>query len=148
MQRGYSEVYYFRGGIPEWRSFKYPLVADQQLLKIKVPKISAKTLKQYLEEDDIFHLDVRPNPYKKYPKFIKGATRCSMLDLAQNYIYLPKDKKIALCGPAMKQSPIAGKFLIQKGYQVLGALKGGTMHWERKGNPVVAEDEIPYLGAE
>ena len=42
---------------------------------------------------------------------------------------LPKNKKVIICDWKMQQSPLAAKYLIANGFNVIGVLRGGTMRW-------------------
>ena len=50
-----------------------------------------------------------------------------------------------MAGPFMKQSPIAAKFLLQKGFNALGVLKGGINYWRETDYPLVRKNEISEL---
>ena len=83
----------------------------------------------------MFLLDVRPQDYSKGPKFIKGSYHCPLLILTDRIHDLPKDKKIIICDWKMQQSPLAAKYLIAHGYNVIGVLRGGTMRWLSEKRP-------------
>ncbi|MCK5405005.1 MAG: hypothetical protein KAI75_07225 [Desulfobulbaceae bacterium] len=154
VKRGYKNVYCFIGGIAEWRSFNYPMSTNDDLLNIKVKKISSKKLQKQLESDNLFVLDVRPtgfncrrcHPNRQGPKFLKNTVNCSMMHLHKRYTALPTDKKIIITDVQMKQSPSAARFLTQKGYKVIGVLKGGVSLWQDLDLPMIEEDEVKGLG--
>jgi rhodanese-related sulfurtransferase len=124
------------GGIPEWQNFNYPMTIDEEWQKIRVKKIVPKKLACLLEEKDFYILDVRPLDFKKNTSFIKGTRLCPLVYLSERYMEIPKDREIIITDWAMKQSPTAAKFLIRKGYDIKGVLKGGIERWESEKLPV------------
>ena len=155
--KGYEEVYYFQGGIPEWRYFNYPLTIGEKWQQTKVAKISPLEFKEILDTKmDIFLLDVRSLDQltlsrKDYVftmdnstlagNYINGARHCPLVYLEESYHLIPKDRRIIITDWIMKQSTIAAKFLTMKGYHVIGVLKGGTMRWQTEGLPVIEGDD-------
>lgn len=136
---GYTNVYCFEGGIPEWRSFGYPVEANKEYATMKVRKISPAKLYKILQKDDKpFILDVRPIAYESDREniFIKGAHICPMVYLADWIDNIPKDKKIVITDWTNKKAIIAAKFLTQKGFDVLGILKGGIVRWKEEKLPL------------
>ena len=79
--------------------------------------------------------------FKKNTSFIKGSVLCPLVYLSDRYQEIPAGQKIAITDWAMKQAPVAAKFLIAKGYTVAGVLKGGIERWESEKFPV--ETRIP-----
>ncbi len=122
--------------MPEWRMFNYPMVINPTWQKIKVKKIPPKDLRKRMDSEDFFILDVRPLSSVKKAPFIKGSVRCPLVYLAERYPEIPKGQPIIITDWAMKQSPVAAKFLIAKGYPVAGVLKGGMERWESDKLPV------------
>ena len=122
--------------MPEWRMFNYPMVINPTWQKIKVKKIPPKALLKRMDSEDFFILDVRPLNSVKNAPFIKGSVRCPLVYLAERYHEIPKEQSIVITDWAMKQSPVAAKFLIAKGYPVAGVLKGGVERWEIDKLPV------------
>ncbi len=92
----------------------------------------------------ILILDVRPLNFKRDVTFIKSALLIPLVQLAQDYRQLPKQTQLVVTDWAMKQSPTAAKFLILRGYDVRGVLKGGIERWKKEGFPV--EKRIPREG--
>ena len=138
---GYTNVSTFIGGIPEWRNFNYPMTVNKDILSIKVKILSPNTISKMLAEDPtIFVIDVRPYDYAHLQHFIKGSMRCATVEIADRYEEIPKDRKIIITDAYFKQSPIAAKYLIQKGYQVIGVLRGGIVRWIEEGLPTETED--------
>ncbi|ETR72924.1 MAG: rhodanese domain-containing protein [Candidatus Magnetoglobus multicellularis str. Araruama] len=136
MKLGYTDVYCFRGGIPEWRSFSYPMVVNEASMKMRIKKLKPKKLAKLMKKTDIFVVDVRPKDFKRDSSFIIGSIHCPLLDLTERYHEFPKDKQIVLTDWAMRQSPLAAKYLINEGYPVIGVLKGGIERWKHDNLPV------------
>lgn len=105
------------------------------MLSTKVKKISPKSVEDLIKSDpSVFILDVRP---KNFPEqtYIEGTTRIHMHELPQHIEEIPQDRPIIITDGYGKQSPIAGKFLITHGFNVLGAMKGGLGRWMEEGLP-------------
>ncbi len=150
--KGYTNVYYFTGGMPEWRFFNYPISVDKQLRNIKVNKLSPTKFNEYREQEDVFILDVRSLSSRSLINqesdfvldnstlsgdYVAGALHCPLVYLEDNYHLIPKNRKVLITDWIMKQAPIAAKFLTLKDYQVVGILKGGTARWQAEGFPLV-----------
>ena len=99
-----------------------------------------------MEKENIYILDVRPLNFKRDKSFIKGSKLCPLVHLIDRYTQLPKDRKIMITDWAMKQSPTAAKFLIEKGYTVLGVLKGGLERWKADNFPVEERELVKGIG--
>lgn len=104
--------------------------------KIKVKKIPPKDLAKIMNKESFYILDVRPLNFNKNTSFIKGSVLCPLVFLEARYPEIPEGRQIIITDWAMKQSPVAAKFLIAKGYPVLGVLKGGIERWEKEKFPV------------
>ena len=113
--------------------------------KIKVKKIPPKDFAKLVNSENFFILDVRPLSFKKNAAFIKGSVLCPLVYLADRYHEISKGQPIIIADWAMKQSPVAAKFLIAKGYTVVGVLKGGIERWERDKLPVEARKPLATL---
>ncbi|MCP4024600.1 MAG: rhodanese-like domain-containing protein, partial [Desulfobacteraceae bacterium] len=135
-ERGYTSVYAFIGGIPEWRRFNYSMTINKEWQKIRVKKLSPGKLLNLMKKEDIYILDTRPMNFKRDNTFIKGSTLCPLVYLIDRYPELPEKRKIVITDWAMKQSPTAAKFLMEKGYTIAGVLKGGLERWKADGFPV------------
>jgi rhodanese-related sulfurtransferase len=104
--------------------------------KIKIRKIQPKKLAGLLEKNDFYILDVRPLDFELNSSFIEGSFLCPLVFIADRYKEIPKDRQIILTDWAMKQSPIAAKYLSLKGYPIYGVLKGGIERWEAEKLPI------------
>ncbi len=54
---------------------------------------------------------------------------------------------IVIMDYAMKQSPVAAKFLMIKGYPVVGVLKGGLERWNSEGLPTKQRVPTQKIGS-
>lgn len=143
MTKGYTNVYWFTGGIPEWRYFNYPLLINTYWSTIKVKKISPQAFASLAADNKYFLLDVRPLEFSRNNSFIKNSVQCPVIYLEKYYKYIPKDCEIILSDWAMISATNAAKFLISKGYQVKGVLKGGIERWIAEKRPVDARPPEP-----
>jgi rhodanese-related sulfurtransferase len=142
VKHGYTKVYSFNGGIPEWRKFNYPMVIDPAWQVIKVKKLSPAAFKSMMDDNAVYILDVRPLNFKRDRSFIPGAHHCPLVFLEERYRTLPLDQDLLLTDWAMRQSPVAAKFLIINGYRVKGVLKGGMERWKSESHPFEERDPI------
>jgi rhodanese-related sulfurtransferase len=136
LELGYKDVYWFEGGIPEWYRFKYPMNINNKLKSIVVKKLSPDKITNYLKEESVTVLDVKPEWWDYNKGSIKGSLHIPLVKLQHNYTQIPRDKTLIIIDGLMRQSPTAARFLISKGYKVLGVLKGGITRWEKEGFPI------------
>ena len=143
---GYRQVYWFRGGILEWRKYLYDMVVDEELIKINIPKLSPDQFR-VLAKNDVLILDVRPRWWRESAEksgVIVGTNMMiPLLDLDRHMDSLPKDRPILLADRLMRQSIHAGKFLKKNGYNIIGVLKGGSRRWISEGLPVLKKEDEP-----
>lgn len=99
-------------------------------------KLSPDTVSDLLEDKNVIVLDVRPLEFARDPAFISGSVHCPLVYLSEHYDEIPKKCKVILTDWAMISSTNAAKFLIAKGYNVLGVLKGGIERWTTESRPV------------
>jgi rhodanese-related sulfurtransferase len=138
-------VYAFVGGIPEWRFYNYPMIIDKEWQKIKVPTMSPKEFAEIIGQDkSLLILDTRPSEFKADTAFFRNALHIPLIHLEERYREIPRQSKIVITDWAMKQSPMAAKFLIKKGYQVQGVLKGGLERFKTEiRNSDLLEERTP-----
>jgi len=136
IELGYKNVFWFEGGIPEWYRFKYPMNINKKLKSIPVKKLSPTKIADYIKKQVITILDIRPEWWDYNKGGIKGSLHIPLVNLEKNYKKIPHDKAIIITDGLMRQSPTAARFLINKGYNVIGVLKGGITRWEKEGFPV------------
>lgn len=151
VQRGYRHVYWFRGGILEWRKFQYDMAVDRVVSGIKVTKLRPEEFQEMIQ-GDVLVLDVRPKWWrqsKEHSGVIVGTEMMiPLLDLDQRLELLPKERPILLVDRLMRQSVHAAKFLQSKGYKVLGVLRGGAKRWVSEGRPVLQKELEPIPAAD
>lgn len=150
VKQGYTNVYWFQGGILEWRKFQYDMEVDKALSNIKISKFSPAKFRKMVK-DNVLVLDVRPQWWRQSKEkagVIEGTkTMIPLLKLDELMNLLPKDRPILVVDRLMRQSVHAGKFLKMNGYNILGVLKGGSKRWVAEGLPVLKEqDEPPTAG--
>lgn len=104
--------------------------------EITVKKISPKEVRNTLTDRTIYVLDVRPLDFSHETAFIRESIHCPLVYLSDRFGEIPKQRRILITDWAMKQSPSAAKFLIDKGYDVMGVLKGGIERWKAENLPV------------
>lgn len=144
-KQGYSRVYTFIGGIPEWRRFNYPMTVDPEYQRIPVTRLEPRRVQELLRDPAYFLLDVRPKDFQRDASFIAGARHCPLVHLGERYPALPADRTLIISDWAMKQSPAAAKFLTRKGYKVAGVLRGGMERWQAERLPVEQRTPGPGL---
>ncbi len=140
---GYKNVYRFTGGIPEWRSFNYPVTTSKKYSGLKVARLSPDKVAELIKSSDISILDVRPHNFSRNNHFLENSLHIPLLNLEEKVRKLPKGKPILITDWAMKQSPIAAKFLITGGYNVVGVLKGGIERWIAEDRPAIRREPRP-----
>lgn len=139
MQLGYQNVFWFEGGIPDWYRFNYPMNINQELKSIRVKKLSPARVAELIKQNRVTILDVKPEWWVANDGIIKDSLYLPLVKLQHTYQKIPHDKPIIISDGIMRQSPSAARFLISKGYQVLGVLKGGITRWEKEGFPVLKQ---------
>jgi CheY-like chemotaxis protein len=107
VKRGYSRVYTFIGGIPEWRRFNYPMTVDPACQRIPVTRLEPRRVQELLRDPAYFLFDVRPKDFQRDASFIAGARHCPLVHLGESDPTLPADHNIIITDWAMKQSPAA-----------------------------------------
>lgn len=113
---------------------------------VGVERLAPMELSALLQKENFYILDVRPLDFERDATFIRGSFLCPLLFLDARYVELPKDRKIVITDWAMKQSPVAAKFLKKKGCPVLGILKGGIERWKEEGLPVEERNPTNEIG--
>ena len=138
---GYTHAYWFKGGLPEWRRFGYPIAGESGLRDIKVKKLSPRRLQEASRRDAPTLLDVRPLWWNQSDAVLPGSLFIPLIELHQRYGEIPKGRPVIIVDGAMMQSPSAARFLTAKGFTVLGVLKGGILRWEHEGYPSTRRNE-------
>ena len=117
------------------------MFVDASASAIPVAKLKPAQVQALLQDPEQFLVDVRPQDFERNASFIRDQHHCPLVYLAERYQDLPRGKGIVITDWAMKQSPMAAKFLISKGYRVTGVLQGGMERWVAERLPV--EERIP-----
>lgn len=133
---GYTNVFVYNEGLPEWVKRGYPADLRKVYPKIDVPAISAADLKQMIDKkENIFILDIRDEDDLKAGT-IKGVRAIDIEVLDASLSKVPKGKKIVIMDLHGKQTNMAGRFLASKGYTDLVRLDGGFVSgWIKAGYP-------------
>ncbi|MFK5891914.1 MAG: rhodanese-like domain-containing protein [Pseudomonadota bacterium] len=144
VKRKYQHVFWFRGGIAEWRKYQYSMIQDRSIIDIKIKKLTPDKVIKIIESEDIFILDVRPKWFSQEIEdiFSNGyviGTNASipMVDLHARINELPNNRPILVTDGVMFQSINTGKYLKQQGYNVIGVLKGGIVRWAKEKKPMI-----------
>jgi rhodanese-related sulfurtransferase len=134
---GYTNVFVYNEGLPEWIKRGYPADLKTVYPKIEVPVISPEALKQMIDKkESIFILHLRDEDDIKAGT-IKGAHPIDLEVLDANLSQVPKGRKIVIMDLHGKQTNMAGRFLASKGYTDLVRLDGGFVSgWIKAGYPV------------
>ena len=135
---GYTRVYAFRGGLPEWIQAGYETVTVEKLPKADIPTIRPTDLKDLLDSGTpIVLLDVRPT-IETAKVWIDSGNRLELPfeDLSTRTAEIPKGKRIVIVDVNGKRAPVAGQYLTMKGYDNLSTLDGGMYAWVATDKPV------------
>lgn len=147
-QLGYKRVHWFKGGIPEWRKYDYPMNINKAMSKIVVKKLRVNEVENLIKQQNAFILDVRPFWFEGTQKYLLDSINIPLLELKTHIDKVPKDRPIIVADAFMKQSVSAAKYLKYQGYEVLGVLRGGINKWEKADMPVVKKSQVPVLNPE
>jgi rhodanese-related sulfurtransferase len=104
-----------------------------------VKKLSPAEVLELRRARPVYILDVRPLWWEQSDAALEGAVFIPLVNLDLEYQAVPRDREIIVTDGAMLQSPSAAKFLVAKGFKVLGVLKGGVLRWEKEGFPVLRQ---------
>ncbi|MDX2503065.1 MAG: rhodanese-like domain-containing protein [Gammaproteobacteria bacterium] len=151
IQLGYKNVYWFEGGIPDWYRFNYPMRINKYLKSIPVKKLSPEKVAKLIGQKKVTVLDVKPEWWQANAgeaMDIENSLSLPLVSLQDTYQKIPKDRPLIIVDCLMRQSTSAARFLISKGYQVSGVLKGGITRWEKEGFPVVQRNPDIFKTAE
>ena len=148
VKSGYKKVFWFRGGVMQWRKYQYPMNQDKHIVRIKVDKLAPDDFQEAHFQQKAFLLDVRPKWFSTETdttftnQYIANTDiSIPLVDLSERIGELPKDRPILISDGKMLQSINAAKYLISEGYSVVGVLKGGVYRWMIDDYPVVNVSE-------
>lgn len=112
------------------------MIIDSGYQQIEVIKLSPAEMRARLDRDTSYILDVRPKDFERDSSFVGEAHHVPLVLLADQLDRIPRDREILITDWAMKQSPMAAKYLITKGFTVAGVLQGGVERWKSEGLPL------------
>ena len=96
-----------------------------------IQDLTTKEFKDYLVDDEVTLIDVREQ-WEFDICQIKGAILIPLGEIAESYVNLNKDSKIALyCHSGIRSMHVAD-FLLSKGFQSLVNLQGGIDGWAQE----------------
>ena len=96
-----------------------------------IQDLTPKEFRDCLVDDEVTLVDVREQ-WEFDICQIKGAILIPMGEIAENYVNLNKNKKIALyCHSGIRSMHVAD-FLLSKGFQSLANLQGGIDAWAQE----------------
>jgi len=134
---GYTDVYCFRGGLPEWIQAGYPVASTEKLPKAEVPDLSPADLKKLLDETaPVTVLDLRPaSEVAKY--WISSPHRVNVPfdELPDRVGEVPTGKRVVAVDVNGKRTSLATRYLVAKGFTDVAKLSGGMERWLKEGLP-------------
>ncbi len=146
LKRGLSNVFWFRGGIPEWRQFDYPVEVNPLFAAIRVKRLRCDAVRRLLQGGGVRVLDVRPVWVSGRQHFLPGTLHIQMTDLDRKLDKLPRDKPLLVSDVTMRQSVSAARYLLHKGFDVRGVVYGGLQHAPDKGCPARPSPALSLSG--
>lgn len=134
---GYTNVFVYNEGLPEWIKRGYPANIKKVYPKIEVPVVSAADLKGMLDrKENLFILDIRDEDDLKAGT-IAGARNIDLEVLDTSLSNVPRGRKIVIIDLHGKQTNMAARFLASKGYDDVVRLDGGfASGWLKAGYPI------------
>lgn len=146
VNRGYTNVRTFAGGIPAWAKAGYKLDRSKALPEAKIPSVDMDEFRRQFSK--VGGVDIRvPSLYKlgitsKYMQTeikqislehrIKNHHKIPLSKLPKDYRMITKERKVIIVDHNGKQSQVAGKLLVNKGYKNISYLTGGLMALTKK----------------
>lgn len=134
---GHTDVAVYNEGLPEWVKRGYPARLKKIYPDVEIPTIPAAELKALLDRKaDLFLLDIRDDE-DFAAGAVPGSRNVNLTALEGRFAEVPKGKKVVLVDLHGKQTQIAGRFLLWKGYKDVVRLDGGMVGgWIKAGLPV------------
>jgi rhodanese-related sulfurtransferase len=128
----------FRDGVPGWLMAGYETATTERLAKADAPTILTSELNQMLAAKENFVLlDIRIVSQDKERIEHAQLRRIDLDNLPDQYMQLPRDRKIVIMDLNGRRSPIAARYLLSKGFTDVVKVNGGMRQWLQDGRPVV-----------
>jgi len=102
---------------------------------------SVYDLKERMEKEDIFILDVRTKHSVHDNGKIKGSNNIFLGELPERLAEVPKDKHIAVYCDSGFKAKSATSLLIKNGYKNVSSTLGSMSAWKNAGCPIEEVDE-------
>lgn len=109
----------------------------------KLPQADARTIttsdlqRMIKEKENFILLDIRiPNQVKEHWIDHPSRRLIDLDDLQEKCRDLPRDRKIVLIDLNGRRSPVAGRYLLAKGFKDVVKVNGGMSKWVHEGLPV------------
>jgi rhodanese-related sulfurtransferase len=133
MGLGYTNVYVWNKGLPDWKLKGYKTTKGSLVLpNVKIARINSKELNASLDKYVLVSLF---NGKTNKVGLIPNSKIVPITKFMENYTVIPKDKKVVFYSLHGKLGLLIGKFLVSKGYSKdnLFYLKGGVLEWKKSG---------------
>ncbi len=128
------------------------MTSSEEYAGMPAKKLSTQKVEDLLKTEELFILDVRPISFSHCDMFLKNSFHLPLLVLADNLEDIPRNKKILITDSAAKQAQLAYKFLVKRGYQVIGVLRGGLEVWCSEGRASeqrdIVKEKVQLIGDE
>jgi rhodanese-related sulfurtransferase len=146
VNRGYTNVRTFSGGIPAWQKAGFKLDTSGALPDVCHQQIEVDEFRRLFSK--VCVVDIRvPSLYQlgHYSKYMQAEIektsmahrkkyhrKIPLAKLSKDYDKIPKDRKIIVVDHNGKQAKLAGKFLLNNGFTDVYCLTGGLTALEKK----------------
>lgn len=132
-KRGYTNIFSFRDGFPEWVKSGNPVESTSSLPKSPVEQVSVADLKA--ARSDYYLVDIRDDERDKTGVIPGTDAHMSLFTIHERHVDLPKDRVLILYDTQDRLALNTARYLAAKGFTVK-RLQGGIMAWIESGNPV------------
>jgi rhodanese-related sulfurtransferase len=130
---GYTNVYVWPEGLPDWKSKKYQTTKGGQFLPMAdIQTITPKKLKENLKK--VFLISLFSKEENKLGLIPKSKV-IHINNFLKEYNSIPKDKNIVIYSTFGNLDVLVARFLLSKGYSLgkLSYLEGGILAWKKAG---------------
>lgn len=121
---GHTNVAVYNEGLPEWVKRGYPAELRKVYPTAEIPLVSGAELKKLVDARSALVLDIRDDD-DRAAGTIPTARPIDLEVLDARVGELPRDARIVLVDLHGKQTQIAGRFLLSRGYRDVSRLDGG-----------------------